>query len=150
MDGGILGLDGNLKIVMGKDSPQNAKLKRRKMWAKDPYCWICGRVMLNGDRTLDHIIPISKGGGNGPNLKLAHARCNRDRGNADATVIVNWLEIYGQLRYALHVFDCGEKKRFAITKDGQFFTEIIATEDKVKAARDAAIDIVGALNYAND
>lgn len=80
---------------MGRDRPKNAQYKRRQLWSKNPYCWICGRLMLKGDMTLDHVIPISKGGGNGNNLLLAHAKCNSRRGNADATVIVNWLEVFG-------------------------------------------------------
>lgn len=80
---------------MGRANPKNAKYKRRVMWEKNPYCWICGYLMLHGDRTLDHFIPVSKGGGNGPNLFLAHRKCNGRRGNASMTVIVNWLEIYG-------------------------------------------------------
>lgn len=80
---------------MSRGHPKNTKHKRRTMWAKNPYCWICGVLMLHGDRTLDHIIPVSKGGGNGPNLMLAHQKCNARRGNTTATVIVNWLDIYG-------------------------------------------------------
>jgi 5-methylcytosine-specific restriction endonuclease McrA len=73
---------------------KNASYKRQVLHNKDPYCWICGEL-LNGDMTLDHIIPQSKGGGNGPNLKLAHRRCNGTRGNTDAKVIIDWAFIYG-------------------------------------------------------
>lgn len=40
-------------------------------------CWICGQPM-GDDRTLDHVIPLSKGGDNTlDNLRMAHMRCNQ-------------------------------------------------------------------------
>src|SRR5690242_3391906 len=57
-------------------------------------CFLCGKFMdahrayknLNNQftngYTLDHLIPISKGGTNGGrNLVLAHAKCNSIKGN---------------------------------------------------------------------
>lgn len=49
-----------------------------------PLCWLCG-APLNGDATLDHVLPKSKGGSNSrENLRLAHRHCNAKRGNQDA------------------------------------------------------------------
>jgi HNH endonuclease len=48
-------------------------------------CQLCGGPFGKGfsRRTLDHIIPRSKGGTNHPaNLQLAHFRCNHQRGCA--------------------------------------------------------------------
>lgn len=51
-------------------------------------CWICneelGEIVPNHDLapSIDHIIPQSKGGSNEiENLKLAHRKCNSERGN---------------------------------------------------------------------
>lgn len=43
-------------------------------------CWLCGHL---GADTLDHVVPVSKGGTNDPdNLRPAHRACNSARGNA--------------------------------------------------------------------
>lgn len=58
----------------------------RDMWT----CWLCHRpVDPKGvgslEPTMDHVIPKSLGGKRTPaNLRLAHAKCNRDRGNGPA------------------------------------------------------------------
>jgi len=40
-------------------------------------CSICRRNMRQGDRTIDHIIPLSKGGtGHIGNLQVVHRACN--------------------------------------------------------------------------
>lgn len=45
-------------------------------------CAVCGLPMTDGDKTLDHIIPLSKGGSNtAANLQLAHGACNTRKGN---------------------------------------------------------------------
>lgn len=44
----------------------------------DAVCWICGRL---GADTLDHVVPLSRGGTNDPeNLRPAHRFCNTGRG----------------------------------------------------------------------
>lgn len=73
---------------------------RRRMVAREPYrvadiyardgwrCGICGepvdpRAPLNGgaDPTIDHIVPISRGGADAPsNVRLAHRLCNLRKG----------------------------------------------------------------------
>jgi 5-methylcytosine-specific restriction endonuclease McrA len=43
-------------------------------------CWLC-RDKLGNDVTIDHAIPKGRGGTDHlHNLRLAHARCNHDRG----------------------------------------------------------------------
>lgn len=63
-------------------------------------CWLCGEPCdfeLSRDgryphTTLDHVIPKSKGGGSAPeNLRLAHKKCNNDRGSKDAEPHHAWL-----------------------------------------------------------
>ena len=74
-----------------------AKLKRRKLarrGRKDTLrnqmislygrsCWLCGRGIADGDVvSVDHVRPLSEDGSNKiHNLRPAHERCNRKRGN---------------------------------------------------------------------
>ena len=46
-------------------------------------CQLCQEPISNmSDLTLDHIIPVSRGGTDKlDNLRLAHELCNRERGN---------------------------------------------------------------------
>ena len=59
------------------------KKVKEKMYQKDKQCKICGtQILWIEDCTLDHIIPISKGGlNNSNNYQLAHERCNQNKGN---------------------------------------------------------------------
>lgn len=43
-------------------------------------CWYCGKP-LGEDQTIDHLIPLSRGGSNAPrNIVIAHLRCNLSKG----------------------------------------------------------------------
>lgn len=43
-------------------------------------CFYCGRRMGHADRTVDHFVPVSRGGDNhADNLVIAHQRCNEDK-----------------------------------------------------------------------
>jgi 5-methylcytosine-specific restriction endonuclease McrA len=45
-------------------------------------CGICGRKLYGTKGTsLDHVLPLSRGGGNEGNLLLAHKRCNGAKGS---------------------------------------------------------------------
>ena len=45
-------------------------------------CGICGLTVRKGDRSFDHIVPLSKGGLHcQENLRLTHLICNQIRGN---------------------------------------------------------------------
>lgn len=60
-------------------------LAERDGWA----CWLCGADIDPGApttsparATIDHLVPRSRGGGSDPaNLRLAHRRCNVQRGS---------------------------------------------------------------------
>ncbi len=44
-------------------------------------CWLCRKAVDRRQMTLDHVIPISKGGDHAPhNLRIAHPRCNSLKG----------------------------------------------------------------------
>ncbi len=53
------------------------KKKRRNILSKqvDNRCYICGREIDKGQEKLDHVWPLNAGGGNGTNLRKAHAVC---------------------------------------------------------------------------
>jgi 5-methylcytosine-specific restriction endonuclease McrA len=49
---------------------------------EEKVCWLCNKPVAIEDATRDHVIPKSLGGiGHRSNLRLAHADCNRLRGN---------------------------------------------------------------------
>jgi hypothetical protein len=55
---------------------------RRMIYERDAgLCWLCEVPVAYESMTLDHVIPISKGGADGPeNLALAHLSCNDRKG----------------------------------------------------------------------
>lgn len=60
---------------------------RRKVLDACDVCWLCGH---RGADSVDHVIPISKGGAHldPANLRPAHVSCNSKRGNrAPGTVL---------------------------------------------------------------
>ena len=60
---------------------------RRFHKEKGGHCFHCGsltlltRVRCDRQATRDHLIPRSKGGGDGANLVLSCYRCNQDKGD---------------------------------------------------------------------
>lgn len=67
---------------LGKDKQhrqgRNARLRiKRKLLRKDPHCFGCQELLTMATATLDHIIPIGKGGTNAEgNYQLACEPCN--------------------------------------------------------------------------
>lgn len=58
------------------------KIPRNSLLKKHPYCRWCGCLLTEETATLDHIIPLHKGGMNNPNnYALACAPCNNKRGS---------------------------------------------------------------------
>lgn len=63
---------------------------RRKRFARTTECVYCGVSFEDGSRTLDHVIPLSRGGLNHPsNLLVSCFHCNQRK--ADST-LPEWLE----------------------------------------------------------
>ncbi len=59
------------------------KKKRRKLHAADPRCHWCRAPLDLEESTVDHLIPLSRGGANrDDNLVLACKPCNHSRGDA--------------------------------------------------------------------
>ena len=80
--------DGNAKAAFEK--------AKKIIFARDAICAICGRP-VNYDKhfpdpwsaTLDHIIPIAKGGDPASleNLQLAHLQCNRVKSSKTGVIV---------------------------------------------------------------
>ncbi len=69
-------------------SVRKARAARRRLLQKDPHCRWCGRYVEEKawcremQATLEHVIPLGRGGSNGPdNLALACLPCNDKRAN---------------------------------------------------------------------
>lgn len=44
-------------------------------------CYLCGKETDRDDRTLDHVVPLRRGGKHIPsNCRVAHRRCNSKKG----------------------------------------------------------------------
>jgi len=58
------------------------RAKRQKLLARDPHCQYCRKPLSLEDSTLDHVIPLSKGGSSLiENLAVACGDCNNKKGN---------------------------------------------------------------------
>ena len=66
---------------------------QRIVYARETHCWLCGeyvdqtlRPNARRARTVDHVIPLSKGGDplSRANARLAHRTCNSSRADAYA------------------------------------------------------------------
>jgi 5-methylcytosine-specific restriction endonuclease McrA len=55
----------------------------RRLLRKTNLCGICGEPITRmKDATLDHVVPLSKGGVHAPgNMQLAHDHCNTAKGD---------------------------------------------------------------------
>ncbi len=72
------------KVEARDKRPKNTQARKKRLWAAG--CKSCHWCKVEFERfedaTLEHIIPLSKGGLDNPNnTTLAHAKCNNDRGN---------------------------------------------------------------------
>jgi 5-methylcytosine-specific restriction endonuclease McrA len=59
------------------------KLTRKAIYERDHYtCYICGKEFTEGHLTLDHVIPLSRGGKNSwENLATCCRQCNWNKGD---------------------------------------------------------------------
>jgi 5-methylcytosine-specific restriction endonuclease McrA len=59
-----------------------APINREEIFARDEWrCWICGEPVLREHASIDHLVPIARGGSDQPdNVRLAHSLCNSRRG----------------------------------------------------------------------
>lgn len=61
-----------------------SRRKRRQVYARDNFiCQLCGNKCFPEDISLDHLVPVSKGGTNDKkNLITAHKSCNERKADA--------------------------------------------------------------------
>ncbi len=80
------------RVHWKKGRQRRKELKKRQFVApvvfKDIYirdrgiCYLCGQIVPRNQLSLDHIIPLSKGGTHEPdNVALAHFSCNSSKGS---------------------------------------------------------------------
>lgn len=53
--------------------------------AQGHACSLCGKSLSERDRTIEHVLPLSLGGGNHRNKLVAHGACNRRKGASPPT-----------------------------------------------------------------
>jgi 5-methylcytosine-specific restriction endonuclease McrA len=59
-------------------------IKKRLMSSRKRNCYYCGIVLSRKTATIDHIVPLSKGGSFAlDNLALCCKPCNQSKGNMD-------------------------------------------------------------------
>lgn len=64
--------------------PKRSVRKRYLAQQKHLPCYLCGKAIDETDEKLDHVWPLSAGGGNGNNIRRAHAAC--EEASADIAV----------------------------------------------------------------
>lgn len=71
---------------------ENKKAKLHLLRQSD-CCALCGnKILAMHDATVDHIIPLSKGGSDTPsNMQIAHRDCNTKKGNSYVEPIQTFL-----------------------------------------------------------
>jgi len=77
--------------LIGATAAQLAEIKEIYRKAHEGFhvrCYLCGKVIPNGQRHVDHIVPLSKGGAHKPsNLAVACAKCNLQKGDKSPETI---------------------------------------------------------------
>lgn len=67
------------RVLGGHESQHIPKEEFLKLWVSNT-CAICGGNLADVDKSVDHIIPLSKGGTNDiGNMQMAHLRCNQKK-----------------------------------------------------------------------
>ena len=65
------------------DLAEIAEIYRQASEDEGIVCYLCGEVIPMGDREVDHVHPLSKGGAHSAeNLKVTHWQCNRKKGSS--------------------------------------------------------------------
>lgn len=75
-----------------RERKRSYKGAKRRLLKTSPFCYWCKKKLDTTSATLDHMIPLSKGGTNGiDNFVLACETCNKDRKN-DMPERTEWLK----------------------------------------------------------
>ena len=69
-------------IYYPKEDRKQMTNYKRKLYKRTQACYMCSKVLTYKEATVDHFIPISKGGlNNMNNFRLACEPCNSAKGN---------------------------------------------------------------------
>lgn len=83
-----------------RERKRSYKSAKRRLLRKDSSCYWCEKILDSTSATLDHLIPLSKGGTNGSdNFVLACEDCNKNRRNNMPGQTKNSLDIYPRIEY---------------------------------------------------
>ena len=90
------------KIVEKTELPDRGKRvqfspeTRKLIYGKTNICAICGKPITAEDFTIDHIVPLSRGGNNKlENLRPTHEKCNLLKGNLLDMELLNMIATIG-------------------------------------------------------
>ena len=72
-----------------RERTEAKKLRKSPWWAtkiaRDPHCYYCGTSLTLKTATMDHIVPISRGGrSTKSNLVPSCKKCNQDKSDKTA------------------------------------------------------------------
>ena len=76
---------GVLKAIVRKSQRVVSGAVQQQIWHRDGYqCMFCGKKIPQVQLTVDHFVPLEKGGANDPSNYLSCCRaCNKHKGNQD-------------------------------------------------------------------
>ena len=121
----VVDLDAGM-VMAGKDSTKRRMFSEpERMAIYNRYkgrCGICGKFVPFDAFTVDHIIPLAKGGTNAmENLQCAHSWCNLVKGNFLREELTR--KLVGIVMYQMKVWTGGSVKRMAgCLKDWRYKT----------------------------
>jgi hypothetical protein len=70
------------KLTNELNSEAERSAYRRLLWEREHRCTYCWKLLKLSDSTLDHVIPVKRGGKNTPeNMVLSCVPCNSEKGD---------------------------------------------------------------------
>ena len=77
-----------------KRTTRVAPFTRDDILARDGNaCYLCGIILAEGEITLEHVIPLARGGSHTPdNVRVACKRCNFSKGTKTPEEFLKWKE----------------------------------------------------------
>jgi hypothetical protein len=92
-------LEKHIQDVFGEELAHRVKWHKHEkqaiinsLWDQgDDICYLCNEKMRYQEATIDHVIPLAKGGKDDmSNYKLTHSHCNLEKGNMLLEVYLEW------------------------------------------------------------
>lgn len=74
--------DRRIRVRAERMGAHAVDISREEIFQRDgALCHLCGKETSVHDRTLDHVVPLIRGGDHIPaNVRIAHKRCNEKKG----------------------------------------------------------------------